>query len=53
MTEHEIEVKIEKTINVLDKLYLAGDLSAEDYARLFRDLNVWAAAKYEEVHHDA
>lgn len=52
MTENDIELKVEKMIDHLDRIYMAGDISNEDYEKAIRELCLWANAKYAEVHHD-
>lgn len=45
MTEDQIERRIERFVDHLDRVYLAGQISREDYDKAMRDLAAWADAQ--------
>jgi uncharacterized membrane protein len=44
MTEHEIECVVERKMDRLDRKYMQGELSEQDYRRAVEDLDRWATA---------
>lgn len=42
MTEHEIECVVERKMDRLDRKYMQGELSEEEYRRAVKDLDEWA-----------
>jgi RNA-splicing ligase RtcB len=48
MTEEEIERRVEKMVDHLDRVFLAGQMSQGDYDKAMRDLDQWADAKRKE-----
>lgn len=46
MTEDQIERRVERMVDHLDALLLAGELSQRDYDSNMRDLDRWAEAQY-------
>ncbi len=45
-TEEQIDKRIERTMDVLDKQYLSGDLTEAHYQFHLTQLNRWADAQY-------
>ena len=45
MTEDQIERRVEKMVDHLDRLYLASEMTRDDYDKAVRDLDDWANAK--------
>jgi len=45
MTEEQIERRVEKMVDALDRQLISGALSQQDYDKAMRDLDRWAAAK--------
>jgi hypothetical protein len=48
LTEEQIERRVERMVDYLDRLFMSGALSDHDYNAAMRDLNRWADAKYAE-----
>ena len=48
MTERQIETKVERMMDHLDRLLMAGELSQENYDAAVRDLDAWATLKLAE-----
>jgi hypothetical protein len=48
LTEDQIETRIERMIDHLDRAYLAGQIDEKTYDLAMRDLHAWAEAKYLE-----
>ena len=48
MTEDEIERRVEKMTDHLDRIFMSGAITQEDYDKASRDLTAWALAKLEE-----
>ena len=46
MTEDQIERRVERFIDHLDRVFLAGEISQDDYDKAIRDVAAWAEAKY-------
>lgn len=42
MTEDQIERRVERMTDHLDRLYLTGKLNEKEYRLAMRDLNQWA-----------
>lgn len=42
MTEDQIERVVERRIDAIDKRYLAGELTEEDYREKIREVDEWA-----------
>lgn len=45
MTEDQIERRVEKMVDALDRQLMAGTMSQQDYTKAMRDLDRWAEAK--------
>lgn len=48
MTEEEIERKVEKTIDKLDKRYLSGEITREQYESEMVLISRWAEEQYKK-----
>lgn len=48
MTEEQIERRVEKMVDHLDRVFLAGGMSQGDYDKAMRELDQWASAKLKE-----
>lgn len=48
MTEDQIERRVERMMDHLDRVYLNGDIDTKTYHAAIVDLNVWAEAKRKE-----
>lgn len=46
LTEDQIEARVERMIDHLDRVYLAGEISRKDYDLACIDLNTWTDAEY-------
>jgi hypothetical protein len=46
MTEDQIEARIERMIDHLDRVFLAGQIDEKTYDLAMRDLHAWAEAQY-------
>jgi hypothetical protein len=56
LTEDQIETKVERFIDHIDRIFLAGQISQEDYNKAARDIEAWAdrkRAEAEEIHEQA
>lgn len=49
MTEEQIELRVEKMVDHLDRVFLSGQMSQDDYDKAMRDLNAWAEAAYRKA----
>lgn len=49
MTEEQIERRVEKMIDHLDRVFLRGEMSQDNYNKAMRDLHHWAEAQYDKV----
>ena len=49
MTEVEIERRVERMIDNLDRLFLRGAISEKAYSTSMKELHQWAEAKYKEA----
>lgn len=49
MTEEQIERRVERMTDHLDRLLMNGDMPQKDYDAAMRDLAQWADAKYAET----
>jgi hypothetical protein len=47
VTEDQIERKVERFIDHMDRILLAGLMSQEDYDKGIREIHAWAEAKQE------
>ena len=47
MTEDEIERRVEKMTDHLDRLFMRGSMTQRDYEAAMRDLALWAEGKRE------
>jgi uncharacterized membrane protein len=45
MTEDEIEIKAEKMMDRLDKSFMAGKISEEEYRKSVRDIDNWVRSQ--------
>ena len=48
LTEDQIERRVEKMIDYLDRMFMAGKMTQADYDKRIADTNKWAEAKYLE-----
>ena len=48
MTEEQIEARVERYVDHLDRLLMAGAMSQKSYTAALRDLHDWADARREE-----
>lgn len=48
MTEDEIERRIERYIDHLDRIFMSGQMTQEDYDKGIREIEEWAAQKGHE-----
>lgn len=46
MTEDQIERRVERMMNHLDRVFLNGDISQSDYNKAVKDLSHWADSQY-------
>lgn len=46
MTEDQIERKCERLMDHLDRVFMSGSISQEDYNKAVCDLNNWADRQY-------
>ena len=46
MTEHQIEMQVERRTDSLDRRYMGGELSDEAYKAQIDELSVWAEREY-------
>lgn len=49
MTEQEIETRVERMINHLDRMYMSNAITKRQYAQAMEELNKWAEGKYAEL----
>ena len=47
MTEAQIEARVERMTDHLDRLLISGDMSQDAYDKAIRDLDEWAETKRE------
>lgn len=47
MVEYEIEAKVERVMNRLDKLLISGFINQEDYDKEVMIIDKWASQQYE------
>ncbi len=45
-TEEQIEARVEKTMDILDKQYINGDITTPHYEFHVKQLNIWADGQY-------
>jgi hypothetical protein len=48
LTEEQIEQRVERYIDHLDRVLLAGQITQDDYTKAMRDLHLWAEYKLKE-----
>lgn len=46
MTEHEIELKVERMVDRLDARFMRGDMTQAEYDAKMREINQWAEEEY-------
>ena len=46
MTEDQIERRVERMMDHLDRVYLNGGMTQDDYDKAVRDLNEWSKHEY-------
>lgn len=51
ITVEQIERRVERHIDHLDRVFLAGQIDRKTYDSAMRDLSVWAEEKYKEAEH--
>jgi hypothetical protein len=49
MTEDQIERRVERMMDHLDRLLLAGQMPQQDYDAAVKDLDAWAKARNREA----
>lgn len=49
MDEHHIELKVEQMIDVVDKKFINGELTQEEYDNEIRNIDQWATSQYENA----
>lgn len=49
MTEEQIERKVERLIDHLDRVFLAGGMTQDNYDKAIRDIRDWAETKSSEA----
>lgn len=49
MTEDQIERKVERYIDHLDRVFLNGDMTQDNYDKAIREIHEWAETKYRET----
>ena len=47
MTEDQIERRVEKMVDHLDRLYMSGQIDTKSYNSQMRDLDRWAESQYQ------
>jgi hypothetical protein len=45
MTENEIEIKAERMMDRLDKSFMAGKISEEEYKKSVKDIDKWVRSQ--------
>lgn len=48
MTEHEVECIVERKIDRLDRRYMQGEISEEDYRKAVEAIDQWAKSMLED-----
>lgn len=48
MTEDQIERKVKRYIDHLDRVFLNGDMMQDNYDKAVREIEEWAAQKHHE-----
>jgi hypothetical protein len=46
MTEDQIERRVERMMDHLDRVFLTGQMTQADYDAAVKDLNAWAERKF-------
>lgn len=46
MSEYQIECKVERMVDALDRAYMAGELSDEEYRSRMESIDAWAESQY-------
>ena len=46
MTEEEIERRVERSMDMIDRKLMAGTMSQAEYDQAVKDLNAWAERQY-------
>ena len=49
-TEQDIEDRVERMMDHLDRVFLRGAISERQYTQAVAELNKWAESKYAEVY---
>jgi hypothetical protein len=49
LTEQQIEVRVERVFDHLDKVYLSGEMTQKDYDHAVWDLHRWAESAYQAL----
>ena len=49
MTEREIEAAVERKVDKVDALYMAGGMTQEAYAAAMVEIDDWATAQYKRI----
>lgn len=49
LTEHQIEDRVERMLDNLDRLFLKHCITPRQYEQAVAELDKWAAAKYNEL----
>jgi uncharacterized membrane protein len=48
-TEEEVELAVERWFDNLDRRFMAGEISREDYDRRCEQTSTWAESQYERL----
>jgi len=49
LTEQQIEVRVERMFDHLDKVYLSGEMTQKNYDHAVWDLHRWAESAYQAL----
>ena len=49
LTEDQIERKVERHMDYLDRLFIAGEMTQREYDMAVQSLDIWAERKLAEV----
>lgn len=49
MDEYQIEVRVERKMDALDKRYMSGAMNETEYKKAVKDLEVWACSQYDAI----
>lgn len=49
LTEDQIERRVQRFMDHIDRVYLGGKMTNDDYTKAVKELTHWADAKYNEL----